>query len=648
MRDEDAAAGRRLRAGEDRLADASSPGPGSRRSCPASRLARNCVALVDEEQGASRATAAPTRRSRSRPRRRARRASASRRSGPGARRPARTTATVTTTSAASAARRGPTRRPAPSRCPSVAAASVARAAARSGWRSKTSSSQPGRTAPRTGRWLRAWTPAPRSGDARRPARRRRAEPADRDAADRRGPLGGDRAGVEDRRRDARSSGSVRRTRPWIAGEPELAVGREARDPLDPEQVVRAVRLAPRRWAGIAWANEPSGRGWTPIFGGSSASATSATIVRSASRSRSSSGGIAAATSAAFSQRSGGASPSRHRAESSRRVAFGHDPRSGPEPGEPAPRARRDPPLRRPRAIEKDPQPGRRLPADRRQRAAPRRGLGGKLREAGDRRPARPDPAPAARRGHHPRSPGCSGRARSATSSPPSRATRRRSTASRRRPEVEAIAADEREHAEIWRRLKDPDYHPDRRHRQPRALASVRPVGDAPGGDLRGQRRPGLEPRPRDGRRRARRGDARLTSSSWPASPASSPARSAWPPASTSRCRASASCSSARSPSSGPRWRRCPRRRRPRWPPSTGRRGSSEDEAKAIAHRLFEDPERALDQLIREELGLDPDELGSPLGAAGGSFVAFAIGAFVPVLPYLLADRRRPRSSSRSS
>ena len=55
--------------------------------------------------------------------------------------------------------------------------------------------------------------------------------------------------------------------------------------------------APRRWAGIAWANEPSGRGWTPIFGGSSASATSATIVRSASWSRSSSGGIAASTSA---------------------------------------------------------------------------------------------------------------------------------------------------------------------------------------------------------------------------------------------------------------------------------------------------------------------------------------------------------------
>lgn len=64
------------------------------------------------------------------------------------------------------------------------------------------------------------------------------------------------------------------------------------------------------------------------------------------------------------------------------------------------------------------------------------------------------------------------------------------------------------------------------------------------------------------------------------------------------------------------------------------RGFSEDEAAKIAHRLFSDPETALDTLVREELGLDPDELGSPWGAATGSFVAFAIGAVVPVVPYL--------------
>ena len=64
------------------------------------------------------------------------------------------------------------------------------------------------------------------------------------------------------------------------------------------------------------------------------------------------------------------------------------------------------------------------------------------------------------------------------------------------------------------------------------------------------------------------------------------------------------------------------------------KGFTESEAAAIAHRLFADPDKALDTLIREELGLDPDELGSPWGAAGGSFVAFAAGAVVPVVPFL--------------
>ena len=45
---------------------------------------------------------------------------------------------------------------------------------------------------------------------------------------------------------------------------------------------------------------------------------------------------------------------------------------------------------------------------------------------------------------------------------------------------------------------------------------------------------------------------------------------------------------------------------------------------------------ALDTLAREELGLDPDDLGSPLKVAGSSFVAFAVGAIVPVIPYLIA------------
>ena len=52
---------------------------------------------------------------------------------------------------------------------------------------------------------------------------------------------------------------------------------------------------------------------------------------------------------------------------------------------------------------------------------------------------------------------------------------------------------------------------------------------------------------------------------------------------------------------------------------------------------MQDPKTALDTKVREELGLDPDELGSPLGAAGSSFVSFAIGAIIPVIPFLLTS-----------
>jgi VIT1/CCC1 family predicted Fe2+/Mn2+ transporter len=64
------------------------------------------------------------------------------------------------------------------------------------------------------------------------------------------------------------------------------------------------------------------------------------------------------------------------------------------------------------------------------------------------------------------------------------------------------------------------------------------------------------------------------------------------------------------------------------------KGFTRDEAQRIAARMFENPKTALDTLVREELGLDPDELGSPMGAAVGSFIAFAVGAAIPVVPYL--------------
>ena len=67
------------------------------------------------------------------------------------------------------------------------------------------------------------------------------------------------------------------------------------------------------------------------------------------------------------------------------------------------------------------------------------------------------------------------------------------------------------------------------------------------------------------------------------------------------------------------------------------KGLSEEEAQLVATRLMQDPEQALDTKIREELGLDPDELGSPWGAAGYSFAFFALGAIIPLAPFLITE-----------
>jgi VIT1/CCC1 family predicted Fe2+/Mn2+ transporter len=64
------------------------------------------------------------------------------------------------------------------------------------------------------------------------------------------------------------------------------------------------------------------------------------------------------------------------------------------------------------------------------------------------------------------------------------------------------------------------------------------------------------------------------------------------------------------------------------------RGIPRPEAQAMAERIIADPERALDTLAREELGLNPDELGSPVGAAVFSFGSFAVGASIPLAPFL--------------
>ncbi len=63
------------------------------------------------------------------------------------------------------------------------------------------------------------------------------------------------------------------------------------------------------------------------------------------------------------------------------------------------------------------------------------------------------------------------------------------------------------------------------------------------------------------------------------------------------------------------------------------KGVSKAEAESLAARIMENKDIALDTLVREELGLDPSTLGSPWSAAISSFIAFIIGAIIPVLAY---------------
>jgi vacuolar iron transporter family protein len=58
------------------------------------------------------------------------------------------------------------------------------------------------------------------------------------------------------------------------------------------------------------------------------------------------------------------------------------------------------------------------------------------------------------------------------------------------------------------------------------------------------------------------------------------------------------------------------------------------DATRLAQQIVADPDHALDTLAREELGLNPDELGSPWGAAIASFLSFAAGALLPLAPFV--------------
>jgi VIT1/CCC1 family predicted Fe2+/Mn2+ transporter len=71
------------------------------------------------------------------------------------------------------------------------------------------------------------------------------------------------------------------------------------------------------------------------------------------------------------------------------------------------------------------------------------------------------------------------------------------------------------------------------------------------------------------------------------------------------------------------------------------RGVDPDLAGKLADELMKDPELALLTHTREELGIDPSSVGSPWRAATGSLVAFAFGALIPLIPWLVTDSGKP-------
>ena len=67
------------------------------------------------------------------------------------------------------------------------------------------------------------------------------------------------------------------------------------------------------------------------------------------------------------------------------------------------------------------------------------------------------------------------------------------------------------------------------------------------------------------------------------------------------------------------------------------KGFTREEARAVAERIISDPKVALETLSREELGLSPSQLGSPWAATISSFLAFVLGALIPVIPYIVGE-----------
>jgi VIT1/CCC1 family predicted Fe2+/Mn2+ transporter len=70
------------------------------------------------------------------------------------------------------------------------------------------------------------------------------------------------------------------------------------------------------------------------------------------------------------------------------------------------------------------------------------------------------------------------------------------------------------------------------------------------------------------------------------------------------------------------------------------KGLSGPEAELIVRSIMKNPERAIDTFVREEIGLSAETMGSPVAAGLGSLLAFAAGAFVPLLPFVVLGAER--------
>ena len=75
------------------------------------------------------------------------------------------------------------------------------------------------------------------------------------------------------------------------------------------------------------------------------------------------------------------------------------------------------------------------------------------------------------------------------------------------------------------------------------------------------------------------------------------------------------------------------------------RGIDRETANSMATQVMADPELALEVHAREEMGVDPSQLGSPVKTALSSFATFAVGALVPLIPWFFGHGRTAVISS---